>query len=142
MTPDEILADFVKQHPELPLIEQRVRLFVRVTSKAVFKYQAAAIYHYAKAYDKGNALEIGTAYGYSCWFIAAAMPHGKITTLNPSIPESIEAMQSLSQFRNVKVTSMASWDFMTANKDSFDFIFVDGDNKRIDGAIPKKAAEN
>lgn len=133
MTPDELLEKYFKLHPELIRIESRARQAVHNTKKAVYPYQAAALYHYAKPYNGGQALEIGTAYGYSCYFLASAMPDSKIITLNASIGE-VEAVKSngvLSRFPNVEVLHKVSWEYLKESDGTaiYNFIFVDGDHR-------------
>lgn len=135
MTPEEILATFIKQHPELHSIEQEARAAMRVTNKAVYPYQAAALYHHAKPYNGGRVLEIGTAYGFSCFYIASAMPDSPIVTLNTNADEVKAAQASLSRFPNVQVVEFVSWDYFSVTTKfnrEYDFIFVDGDHKQID----------
>jgi predicted O-methyltransferase YrrM len=98
------MEHYIKQHPELAAIEKAARQAVKNTKKAVYPYQAAALYHMARPYNGGHALEIGTAYGYSCFFLASAMPDSRITTLNASVGEieAVAANGTLSQFPKVE----------------------------------------
>lgn len=132
-TPDQWLEHYLSYHPELGKVEIQARKAVHNTKKAVYPYQAAALYHHAKPYNGGRALEIGTAYGYSCFYLASAMPDSQITTLNASIGE-VEAVVSngvLSRFSNVKVLHRVSWDYFAESDGTacYNFIFVDGDHR-------------
>lgn len=126
---------YTDRHPELVEIEQQVKLVVKNTKKAVYSYQAMALYHLAKSYNGGKALEIGTAYGYSCFFLAKAMPDSQIITLNASIGE-VEAVNgngALSRFPNVQILHRISWKYLEESDGTaeYNFIFVDGDHKRV-----------
>jgi predicted O-methyltransferase YrrM len=139
-SPEEWLKHYTDQHPELVEVERRVRLAVKNTKKAVYPYQAAALYHLARPYNGGQALEIGTAYGYSCFYLASAMPDSRITTLNASIGE-VEAVQgngALSRFPNVEILHRVSWEYLKESDGTaiYNFIFVDGDHKRVRNDLP------
>jgi predicted O-methyltransferase YrrM len=139
-TPEQLLAEYVALHPELINIEKNARGAVNNTKKAVFPYQAAALYHLAKPYNGGRALEIGTAYGYSCFYLASAMPASRITTLNASEGE-VEAVKSarvLIRFPNVEILHRLSWDYLRESDGTacYNFIFVDGDHKRVKMDFP------
>lgn len=133
MTPDELLEHYFKLRPELINVESQARKAVRNTKKAVYSYQAAALYHYAKPYNGGRALEIGTAYGYSCFFLASAMPDSQITTLNASIGEveAVRASGTLAGFKNVELLHEVSWEYFEKSDGTalYNFIFVDGDHR-------------
>jgi predicted O-methyltransferase YrrM len=140
-TPGEIMALLSKIHPELHWIDQQARLHIAVTSKAVYPYQAAVLYHYAKPHNGGRALEIGTSHGYSCFYLASAMPNSDITTLNINQVEVDLAANSLRQFKRVKVINMSSVDYYNSTaaftgEPVYDFIFVDGDHKRVKLDLP------
>lgn len=128
---DEWLAHYVAQHPELKKLEAAARKAIPNTKKAVYPYQAAALYHYAKPYDGGQALEIGTAYGYSCYFLASAMPKSQIVTLNASEGEWVEDVKILEKFKNVTPLHRLSWDYLRESDGTavYNFIFVDGDHR-------------
>lgn len=137
-TADEWLAHYVGQHKELTKIEKAARAAVPNTKKAVYPYQAAALYHHAKPYDGGQALEIGTAYGYSCYFLASAMPKSQIVTLNASEGEWVEDVKILERFKNVTPLHRLSWDYLAESDGTaiYNFIFVDGDHKRVKNDFP------
>lgn len=137
-TADEWLAHYVSQHKELAKIEKAARAAVPNTKKAVYPYQAAALYHHAKPYDGGRALEIGTAYGYSCYFLASAMPKSQIVTLNASEGEWLEDVKILEKFKNVTCLHRLSWDYLAESDGTaiYNFIFVDGDHKRVKNDFP------
>jgi predicted O-methyltransferase YrrM len=139
-TPEQLLAGYVELHPELPNIEQMARKVINNTKKAVYPYQAAALYHLAKPYNGGRALEIGTAYGYSCFYLGYAMPDSKITTLNASEGEvmAVKETKVLSRFANVEVLHRVSWEYLKESDGTacYNFIFVDGDHKRVRNDIP------
>jgi predicted O-methyltransferase YrrM len=134
-TADEWLDYYIDLHPELVGLRQQADQLVKNTKKAVWPYQAAALYHLAKPYNGGKALEIGTAYGYSCFYLASAMPDSHITTLNASIGE-VEAVKengTLDQFPNVEILHRLSWEYFNESNGTaeYNFIFVDGDHKRV-----------
>lgn len=139
-SPDEWLIYYKKRHPELVAIEKEARRAVKNTKKAIYAYQAAALYHLAKPYNGGHALEIGTAYGYSCFYLASAMPDSKITTLNASVGEieSVMATGTLSRFKNVENLHRISWEYLKESDGTaiYNFIFVDGDHKRVRNDLP------
>lgn len=137
-TPDQLLAEYLKLHPELAKIEKQARTVIHNTKKAVYPYQAAALYHHAKPYNGGKALEIGTAYGYSCFYLASAMPDSQITTLNASIGEVEAVTGVLSRFPNVTVLHRVSWEYLGESDGTaeYNFIFVDGDHKRVKNDFP------
>lgn len=130
-TADEWLAHFQSQHKELAKIEYQARKAIPNTKKAVYPYQAAALYHYAKPYNGGWALEIGTAYGYSCFFLASAMPDSQIVTLNASEGEWVEDVKILERFKNVTPLHRLSWDYLAESDGTavYNFVFVDGDHR-------------
>ena len=131
---------FIDLHPELVEIEQAANYVVKNTKKAVYPYQAFALYHYAKPYNGGKALEIGTAYGYSCFFLASAMPNSRIITLNASIGEieEVTASRTLARFPNVQNLHRVSWEYFEDGDGTaaLNFIFVDGDHKRVKNDFP------
>lgn len=140
MTPDQLLAGYIELHPELTNIERMARQTINNTKKAVYPYQAAALYHLAKPYNGGQALEIGTAYGYSCFYLAYAMPDSRITTLNASEGEvqAVKESKVLSRFPNVEILHRVSWDYLRESDGTacYNFIFVDGDHKRVKKDFP------
>lgn len=138
LTPDKLLAHFVKLHPELTKLEYAARKAIPNTKKAVYPYQAAALYHLAKPYNGGQALEIGTAYGYSCYYLASAMPKSRIVTLNASEGEWAEDVMILEKFKNVTCLHRLSWDYLAESDGTaiYNFIFVDGDHKRVKNDFP------
>jgi predicted O-methyltransferase YrrM len=139
-THDQWRQHYINLHPELVEIEQAANHVVKNTKKAVYPYQAFALYHLAKPYNGGKALEIGTAYGYSCFYLASAMPDSQIITINASIGE-IEAVAqtgTFARFPNVTNLHKVSWDYFKESNGTADlnFIFVDGDHKRVKKDFP------
>lgn len=130
-TADQWLSHYITQHPELTKLEYAARKAIPNTKKAVYSYQAAALYHHAKPYNGGQALEIGTAYGYSCYFLASAMPDSRIVTLNASEGEHKEDVKILAKFKNVTCLHRLSWDYLAESDGTaiYNFIFVDGDHR-------------
>lgn len=131
--PNEILGYYLNLHPELAGIDIQARRLIYKTKKAIFSYQAAALYHLALPYNGGNALEIGTAYGYSCFFLAKAMPDSKIITLNASESEvqTVRETGILSGFSNVRMLHRVSWKYLKETEVTYNFVFVDGDHNRV-----------
>jgi predicted O-methyltransferase YrrM len=134
-TPEQWWDYYVSQYPELVEIDRQARRYVVKLKKAVYPYQAAALYHLARPYNGGKALEIGTAYGYSGYFLANAMPDSQIISLNASIGEveAVEESGIFDDFPNVTVLHRVSWEYFKENSGTADlnFIFVDGDHKRV-----------
>ena len=134
LTPEKWLEYFLGLHPELVKVERQVRQVVKNTKKAIWSYQAAALYHYAKPYNGGKILEIGTAYGYSAFYLASACPDSQITTLNASKGEiaAVEEAGVFSRF-NGRVTNLhyKSWDYFQLGDGTADlsFVFIDGDHR-------------
>jgi predicted O-methyltransferase YrrM len=131
LTADELLKGFTDSHPELKKLEKQARESVPNTKKAIYPYQAALLYHLAKPYDGGQALEIGTAYGYSCFFLASAMPKSRIVTLNASEGEWVEDVKILARFPNVTCLHRRSADYFKESDGTaiYKFVFVDGDHR-------------
>jgi predicted O-methyltransferase YrrM len=139
-THQQWLEYYLGLHPELVDIERQVRQVVKNTKKAVYPYQAAALYHLAVPFNGGKALEIGTAYGYSGFYLANAMSDSQIISLNASEGE-VEYVQNNGVFKlfpNVKVLHRISWEYLKENSGTADlnFIFVDGDHKRVKKDFP------
>lgn len=131
LTPDQLLNHFVKLHPEINKVEKQARATIPNTKKAVYPYQAALLYHLGKQYDGGQALEIGTAYGYSCFYLASAMPNSQIVTLNASEGEWLEDVKILERFKNVTCLHRRSADYFGESDGTaiYNFVFVDGDHR-------------
>jgi predicted O-methyltransferase YrrM len=134
-TAEEWLNYYIELHPELVGLRKQADQLVKNTKKAIWPYQAAALYNLAKPYNGGKTLEIGTAYGYSCFYLASAMPDSQITTLNASIGEveAVEENKTLAQFPNVEILHRVSWEYFNESNGTaeYNFIFVDGDHKRV-----------
>lgn len=132
-TPEQWLEYYRSLHPELAKIERKVQQVVKNTKKAVYPYQAAALYHLARPYNGGRALEIGTAYGYSGYYLASAMPDSQITTLNASIGEieAVKAAGVFANFPNMKIVHAVSWEYYKPGTADLNFIFIDGDHKHV-----------
>lgn len=139
-SPSDWLEYYLNLHPELVQIEQEAHQVVKNTKKAVYPYQAAALYHLAKSYNGGKALEIGTAYGYSGFYLANAMPDSQLITLNASEGE-IEAVGNNGVFANhpnVVNLHRISWEYFKEGDGTADlnFIFVDGNHKHVKRDFP------
>jgi len=139
-TGSKLQEDLVKEYPELPELMRRVDNYVIRSKREVYPYQACMLYKLARQYNTPNcrALEIGTAFGYSCWFIANAMSKAiRISTLNPKAKEYHHAVRAMLPFENVHVIWMNSWDYLKYySKPIFDFIFVDGDHEQVARDLP------
>lgn len=138
-TPDELLRQMTDQHRELSGLLLKAREIRH--NKAIEEYQAAVLFHLAHLYcRKGHkALEIGTARGYSAGLIAQGIVPGTLVTLNPDIAEAMIAGGNLNSFVNVTLLMVRSWDYLGAMQRlnwHFDFIFVDGDHKRVRNDLP------
>jgi predicted O-methyltransferase YrrM len=139
-TPKSITDSILREHPELGKIMWKTKLRVKFQRRAVYEYQAAALYVLARQFNRPdcNLLEIGTAYGFSCSYIASAAPKANsIITLNPKQNELPSARQGLSHYPNVKVIEALSWDYLANYAGpELDMIFADGDHKQIARDMP------
>lgn len=139
-SPNEWLEYYLDLHPELVQIEQEAQKVVKNTKKAIYSYQAAALYHLAKPYNGGKALEIGTAYGYSGFYLANAMPDSQIITLNASEGEieAVRANRVFADHPNVTNLHRISWEYFKESDGTADlnFIFVDGNHKHVKRDFP------
>lgn len=128
------------------MVERTVKNRISRGKGAIYPYQAYALYMIAHQFrdmgDTCRVLEIGTARGYSCGFIASALPQARITSLNPHPVEVKHARRGLEPWGNVEVGKMKSWDYLDKTDGVFkerltwDFIFVDGDHRRIRRDLP------
>lgn len=136
-TPKRWLDHYYHFYPELERIEAYASQWVHNRKKAVYPYQAAALYHYARSYDGGEALEIGTCFGYSGYYLAQAMPNSRIVTLNTSLDEIAATRDSgiFSGCPNVEMVNAVSWDYRSEDE-VYNFIFVDGDHNQVALDIP------
>lgn len=137
---NEWIEYYLDLHPELVQVEQAAQKVVKNTKKAVYPYQAAALFHLAKPYNGGKALEIGTAYGYSGFYLASAMPDSQIITLNASEGEikAVEAAGVFAKHPNVTNLHRISWEYLKESDGTADlnFIFVDGNHKYVKRDFP------
>lgn len=128
----------IQAHPEL--VNALLKLREIRNRRAIEEYQAAALYHIARPYDRKGArvLEIGTAFGYSASVLALAMPRATITTLNPDPAEAAQARANLARFgAQVEVVEAKSWEYLAATNDTaYDLIFCDGDHKNVRLDLP------
>jgi len=139
-TDNKLKDNLVKEHPELEEIFRTVNNRIIRSKREIYDYQAAMLYKLALPYNSEGcrALEIGSAFGYSCWFIAHAMSNARrITTLNPKAKEYHHTVRALLPFENVQVIWMRSWDYLKYySKPAFNFIFVDGDHEQVARDLP------
>ncbi len=105
---------------------------IQHSKRQIYPWQAACLYALACHKDGPGhmALEIGTARGYSATFIARAMPHSQVTTLNPNVPELLLASRVLTPL-GVQMVAERSWDYLEKTTLDYDLIFVDGDHAQI-----------
>jgi predicted O-methyltransferase YrrM len=134
-TAADLIQQMTDQHHELVNLLLKAREIRH--NKAVEEYQAAVLYHLAHHFHQpgGEALEVGTARGYSASLIAQAIAPNILITLNPDVSEAESARRNLKRFGNVLVVYVRSTDFLTLDSfttpETFDFIFVDGDHKHV-----------
>jgi len=138
-TAQTIYDHCVAENPDLPKILKRVRSRVPALKREIAIYQAAALYTAVRPL-RGQAariLEIGTAWGYSAAVMAEAAPDAQIITLNPLVEEATIAQEHLRHYPNVTVKMEKSWEYLKQNDGkAYDFIFVDGDHKRVRLDLP------
>lgn len=139
----ELADKFTALHPELGEVLDHVRARVPHLKREIWAYQAMALYHLVRPYNRDGAtiLEIGTAFGFSAAVMASAAPLAKIMTLNPKAEEVVQARKHLASWPNVTVVENASVPFLEeatrfALPLTFDVIFVDGDHKHIRLDLP------
>ena len=138
-TPAIIVDAIAQDHPEVMRVMWKVRERVLFQRRAVYEYQAVALYALARRFDRAdcNILEIGTAYGFSCSYIAAGAPLASVVTLNPKAAELPSARQALSHYQRVTVVQSLSWDYLANYAGpKLDMIFVDGDHKNVVRDMP------
>lgn len=136
-SPQDLLNILLNKHPELERVMAESRAKVPGMKREIAAYQAAALYALVKPYDGGRILEIGTAWGYSAAIMAFAAPKAQIITLNPNVAEAKIARQNLDSFKNVTVEILKSWEYLGGYQGApFDFIFIDGDHKRVKADLP------
>ena len=138
-TPAIIVDTIAQDHPEVMRVMWKVRERVLYQRRAVYEYQAVALYALARQFNRAecNILEIGTAYGFSCSYIAAAAPLATIVTLNPKTSELPSARQALSHYQGVRVVQSLSWDYLASYAGpELHMIFVDGDHKNVVRDMP------
>lgn len=131
---EQIETTLLKKHPELPYVFDLVRERVPFIKREIRDYEAYYLYHVAKMFDKPNVsiLEIGTAWGFSCAWIASAAKQANITTLNPKVTEFLYAQKYLERYTNVQALNTASEVYLKQNPNrKFDFVFVDGGHDAI-----------
>lgn len=140
-TSGEILETITREHPDIQtvLLDARLQVTTIKQKREIYPYQAAVLFALAKQYNQPGAriLEIGTAHGYSCFFIASAAPLASIATLNPREDECAIARHNLARFQNVEVVTATSVEYlMRCAGEQLDLIFVDGDHKRVRDDFP------
>ena len=69
--------------------------------------------------------------------LAQACPRGRVVTLNPKTWERLSAQQALHDYHMIEFVEALSWDYLATYKGpALDFIFVDGDHKRVAKDFP------
>ena len=137
-SPDEIQEWMFEMHPELPCLHDAVRRITIPSKREVASYQASVIYHLARQFDGGRALEIGSALGFSLSFICAAMPNAKkIVGLNPKAVEYEWAVTAVMTYDNAQVVALKSASYLNDYVGApLDFIFVDGSHDHVEDDLP------
>lgn len=135
-TPERIFATVQDLYPGAEPAVQRARQLTAGHSMkgTVYDYQAAVLYALCIPYDRqdANILEIGTYYGFTAIVMAQAAPRATILTLNPLEWEVNAAARALVGFDNIQQVQITSQELLENYQGpDFDFIFVDGDHKRI-----------
>ena len=139
-TAKEIVDTLREDNPELRKVMTQAANDVPRLKRQVSPYQGAVIYALAKSFrgrKQPFVLEIGTAWGYSAAFLSQALPEGNIITLNPKWHEIKRARRHLSEYTNVFLVPMKSWDYLaTYTGPELTMIFVDGDHMQIRRDLP------
>ena len=137
-SPDEIQKWMFEMHPELPCLHDAVRRITIPSKREVASYQASVIYHLARQFDGGRALEIGSALGFSLCFICAAMPNAKkIVGLNPKAKEYEWAVNAVMPHDFAQVVCLKSTSYLNNYcGPDLDFIFVDGSHEFVEDDLP------
>ena len=137
--PNRIIGQLSRKHPDIPLVIERVRSHVGWVKREVYTYQAVVLYVLVQDYNRPDAhiLEIGTAMGFSCSYLAEGAPLAHIVTLNPKQVEVDTARKNLSPYSNVTLAQELSWDYLARyGGPLLDMIFVDGDHNAIGHDLP------
>jgi predicted O-methyltransferase YrrM len=120
------------------------RRTIRQSKHEIAEWQAMCLYALAthvnlavRRLDQrpGYALEIGTALGYSAYFLSRGLPHMFLTTLTPNDGERRAAQQALKPMA-VECLGYKSWDYLKVSAWDYDVIFVDGDHARVAWDLP------
>ena len=131
LSSDEIIRRVAEDCPEVEDVLAHTVEMVPWCKRQVHECEAACIYWLASRLEGDQALEIGTAWGYSAAVIAQAMPEAKLVTLNPKPSEVRLAREHLAGWPNVRVVEQLSAEYL----DEYDgpllsLVFVDGDHRR------------
>jgi predicted O-methyltransferase YrrM len=131
----EIYAQLQKDCPDVSSAIQTAWRLISRGKQEVYPFQAAALYLLAGRFNYPGAkiLEIGTYYGFTAAIMAQAAPLAKITTINPLEWEVDNARKRLSKkFDNIEFVCRHSWDYLAEYDGTpLDFVFIDGDHKRV-----------
>lgn len=137
--PDAILDQVRSMEPDVEEVLRKAYACTQRGKQEVYAYQGAALYTLARSFNRPGAtfLEIGTYWGFSAAILAQAAPQAHIITLNPKPWEHQEAQKNLMTWSNVHVFCQESGEYLETYPGSqLDFIFVDGDHKRIGEDLP------
>lgn len=130
-------AEVRQRYPEVVDITTEAKAAIHYTKIQMKEYQAEILYALASRFNGSRVLEIGTAHGYSTYYLACACPFSKIVTLNPNRDQLRLARKGLREFRNVLLLAIPSQQYLHAyNGDDFGFIFVDGDHNNVERDFP------
>ena len=137
-TRDEIMEELTALCPSVPHVLASARTGVVQNKRQIEEFQAAALYVLTHPFYRGNALEIGTFYGYSTVVLAHAVYRGTVTTLNNHHAEVVYARERLGpRYKNVTVLERCSWEYLEEYEGPWlDVVFVDGDHNRVRHDLP------
>jgi len=140
----ELMAWAIQYGKHVAEVAVAARKAIRPGKHEIAEWQAMCLYALAtrvnlavKRMDQrlGFALEIGTALGYSAYFLSRGLPHMFLTTLTPNDGERVAAQRALAPMA-VECLGFKSWDYLKISKLNYDFVFVDGDHARVAWDLP------
>lgn len=126
-SPGEILSRFLHEYPRLYYSLQHMQGI----KSQVGLHQACGLMLMAEQFDRKtcSVLNIGCAFGYSTACLSRGAPLARIVSLDVDLKRIQIAQRALSNYRNVQLIRMKSWDYFDDQR--WDMIFVDGCHRAI-----------